>query len=566
MKIVLIYPYFLEARIHGAEEVAAVPMGLYYLGAVLRHHGYAVQILNWHDRGGQDAAMARELEALEPDLVGLSVLHANRWGAIDIARLVRRHLPRATVVLGGIGASFLWEHLLAHFEEIDAVVVGEGEETLLAMVRHLERSGGLPARLPGLALRREGKPLLTAPPRRLARLDRLPDPARYFDFQHLAMTRGCPGRCTFCGSPRFWGRRVRFHSADYVVDQIERLYRRGITFFYFCDDTFTLSRRRVQAVCRRILERDLKITWVAISKVNCVDAETLTWMRRAGCVQISFGIESGSPAVRRLLCKDIGEDAIRTAFALATGCGILARAYFIYGCPGESRATIDQTLALMDAIAPLAAIFYVLDLFPGTALYADFQRRTGATDAIWLQRIEDILYYETDPALTRDQVLEFGRTLRRHFYGRLPAYALGLRLGADPALAGLQADFLSRLALTFHQGDYARRPQIPESAAVAEALYRRALALAPDARASLGLGMLLQQRRQTAESIAVLETGLRQFPNDGQIRLCLAVSRMNAGDFRRALELLDSLGNAPQAEKFRAICLRALGLRAPDSP
>ena len=198
MKIVLIHPYFIEARVHGAEEIAAAPIGLYYVGAMLRHNGYAVEILNWHDRAGQDAAMARELQELQPDVVGFSVLHANRWGAIETARLVRRHLPQAKVVFGGIGASLLWEHLLTHFDEVDAVVVGEGEETFLALVRSLENGGQLPADLPGLALRRDGEPVLAAPARRIDRLDRLPDPARFFNFQHVSMTRGCPGRCTRC--------------------------------------------------------------------------------------------------------------------------------------------------------------------------------------------------------------------------------------------------------------------------------------------------------------------------------------------------------------------------------
>ncbi len=564
MKIALIYPYFLEARIAGPEEIAAVPIGLFYVGAMLRDHGHAVQILNWHDRAGQDKEMVKALKALQPDLVGFSVLHANRWGAIEIARLVRRHLPRAMVVFGGIGASMLWEHLLAHFAEVDAVVVGEGEETLLAVVRSLESGAALPDDLPGLALRRGGRPVLAVPPRRITDLDRLPDPARYFAFQHLSMTRGCPGRCTFCGSPRFWGRRVRFHSVAYFVDQIERLYRRGMRFFYFSDDTFTLSRRRVQAVCREIIHRALDITWVAISKVSAVDAETLAWMRKAGCVQISYGVESGSPAVRRTLCKDIQDEQVRRAFDLTAGHGILARAYFIYGCPGESEATVSETLALMDRIRPLGAIFYILDLFPGTALYEDFKRRCGATDEIWLKRVEDILYFETDPALSRDQVLAFGRTLRRHFHRHLPNYARCIKLTDDPSLSRMQADFLSRLALTFHRGDYADHPQIPDSPGVAEDLYRRALGLALDARACLGLGMLLQQRRDTAESIAVLEQGLASFADDGAIRLCLAVSWINAGDFDRAHQLLAPLGDDPQAARFRGVCQQALGKMGSD--
>lgn len=558
MKILLVYPYFLDPRLR-PEEIAAAPMGLYYVGAMLREHGYRVEVRNWHDRAGQAEALRRELAAAAPDVVGFSVLHANRWGALEIAGLVREAAPGATVVFGGIGASMLWEHLLRHFDTLDAVVVGEGEYTFLSLVQTLERDGRLPDHLPGLARRRGGRPVFDGPAPRVRDLDRLPDPARHFTFQHLGMTRGCPGRCSFCGSPRFWGRRVRFHSAGYFVGQIERLHRRGVNFFFFSDDTFTLSRRRVRAVCREILARGLEIAWVAISRVDAVDAETLGWMRRAGCIQVSYGVESGDAEIRRTLNKDIAADRIQRAFDLTTNGGLLARAYFIYGCPGETDATVAATLHLMDRLRPLGAIFYMLDLFPGTALYEKFLRRTGADDDIWLARIEDIPYCETDPDLSRERVLAWGRTLRETFHRRLPAYARGIRLTDDPAMARLHADFLSRLALTFDRGDYARREAVPEPEAVAEHLYRRALAFAPDARAYLGLGMILQRRRAADDSVAVLAEGRRHFPADGAIALCLAVSLMHTGDFGRALCLLAPLDRDPQALRMGIACHRALG-------
>ncbi len=558
MKIALVYPYFLDPRLD-PQEIAMPPIGIYYVGAMLRAHGHAVEIFNWHDRGGQAKILARELAALRPQVVGFSVLHANRWGALEIAAEVRRTLPRAAVVFGGIGASMLWRHLLAHFPQLDAVVVGEGERTFLSLVEALEQDGRLPPDLPGLALRRGGEPVFNGPAEPIRQLDELPDPARYFTFQHLVMTRGCPGRCTFCGSPRFWGRRVRFHSVAYIADQIQRLHDQGQRYFFFSDDTFTLSRRRVIALCREILDRGLAITWQAISKVTTVDAETLAWMRRAGCIQISYGVESGADEIRGLLCKDIDRDQVRRAFALTVGAGILARAYFIYGSPGESAATIQATLELMEEIQPLGAIFYILDIFPGTALYEDFQQRTGATDDIWLERREDIPYFETDPALDARQILDFGRTLRQGYYHRLPTYACNVRLNDDPSFKTLHADFLSRLALTFHQGDYARNESIENPEATAETLYRRALALAPDPRAYLGLGQLLQRRRDTSASIDFLEAGLKHFPRDGAIGLCLAISWMNAGRFRHALDLLVPLEADPRARHFAGICRQELG-------
>jgi len=128
----------------------------------------------------------------------------------------------------------------------------------------------------------------------------------------------------------------------------------------------------VIAICKEIIKRRLGITWTAISRVNYVDDEMMQWMKRAGCIQISYGVESGSRQIRDFLNKNITEKQIENAFAVTQKQGIMARAYFIYGSPGENTATIKASLDLIKKIKPLSAIFYILDIFPGTALYDQF--------------------------------------------------------------------------------------------------------------------------------------------------------------------------------------------------
>jgi len=285
----------------------------------------------------------------------------------------------------------------------------------------------------------------------------------------------------------------------------------------------------------------------------------LAWMRKAGCIQISFGVESGSPEIRRRLNKKISEQKIREAFRLTQRYGIMARAYFIYGCPGETRETIQETVDLMLEIKPLGAVFYILDLFPGTALYEDFKRRSSVTDDIWLERVEDILYFETDPHLSVDLILEFGRRLRESFYRNLPGFVEALDLIDDREFHPLHADFLSRLALTFDQGDYARIDAIANKPQIAHALYRRALFYHPDARAYLGLGILDQKAGRYVESLHTLEEGLSHFPDDEQLLTCQAVSQMNLGRFQEALASLACGPNHPAAERLAAACRKAMG-------
>jgi radical SAM superfamily enzyme YgiQ (UPF0313 family) len=560
VKIALIYPYFLDHRIF-EDDIRVVPQGLYYIGALLDSEGYEVTLLDWHDADRSAQVVETELVRLQPDVIGFSILNANRWGGIDIARTARRVCPRAVLVFGGVGATHLWHHLLSNFPEIDYIVLGEGEITFLELVRALEQDRSVPIEgVDGMALRKNGRPAKTGDRRQICNLDELPNPADLYAFQHVALTRGCAHNCSFCGSPRFWNRRVRYHSVDYFVHQLEAQHARGTTFFYFSDDTFTLDRERVIRICRCIIDRQLKINWAAISRIDLISEELLAWMRRAGCIQISFGVESGSPAIRKKLGKHISNHRIQRAFEMTQRYGIMARAYFIYGCPQETDATIQQSIDLMHAIKPLSTIFYILDVFPGTELYAGMLHRMNADDDIWLDRIEDILYFETDPDLTRDQVLEWGRRLRTSFHSHLPGYVAALELVDQPELYPFHADFLSRLALTFEHGDYARLDAISGKTELARRLYRKALEYHADARAYLGLGMQYQKSGNFSDSIEVLKQGHSRFPEDPQISICLAVSHLNALQFEQALDLLRPLDYLPQVLPFLIECCRELGL------
>jgi radical SAM superfamily enzyme YgiQ (UPF0313 family) len=492
-------------------------------------------------------------------VVGLSLLHANRWGGIEIARLVRAVVPSATVVIGGAGATFLWELLLNRFEEIDYAVVGEGERAFAELVECIgggDRNGA--AGIAGVAFRKNGRAACNPPASPEEDLDTLPDPAIYFTFRHIVSSRGCPSNCRFCGSPRIWKRRVRFHSPAYFVRQVERLTRKGVGFFYVSDDTFTLKPERVIDICRRIVDQGLAVTWAAISRVDRVNEEMLAWMRRAGCIQISYGVEHGSKKIRERLGKRLDDSQIEAAFSMTTRYGILARAYFIYGCPGETDRTVAETIGLIARIRPLSAIFYILDLFPGTDLYEEYKKRAGVTDEIWLERIEDILYFETDPKLSREQILSFGKRLRTGFYRELPRFADSVELIDDPLFYPLHADFLSRLGLTFSHGEYAGIEEIPEKEKTAQKLFQRALDYHPDHRAYLGLGMLAQRQNDFVGSIRILKEGIGHFPESEELLTCMGIDHMNLGDFRAAIACFSPFEGNGRVDGYIEACRKRL--------
>ncbi len=558
MKILLIYPYPLYDRFQ-EEDIKPVPIGLYYVGAVLKENHYNVEILNWYNIHKTPEKIGEILSAKRPDIIGFSVLNANRWGGIEIARIAKQINPDVKIVFGGVAATFLWKHFLKHFPQVDFVVVGEGEYTFLKLVRSVERGNDKKLEnLKGIAFRKNGKIIKTKDAEPIRDLDDLPIPAKYFEYQHVSYSRGCPWKCAFCGSPAFWGQKMRFHSPENFVNQLEMLYNKGTTFFYVSDDNFTIKKNRVIDICKRIIDKGLKITWVAISRVNYVDEDILYWMRKAGCTQISYGIESGSEKIRGLLNKNVTTDEIKRAFALTHKYGMIARAYFIYGSPEETCETIQETIDLMHEIKPLICVSYILEIYPGTKLYADFRQKFHVTDDVWLKRVEGICYFEIDPHLSRESVFAFGKKLRNELYENINHFVESIELIDNEELSEMHADFWSRLGMTFSHGDYSKNDAIKGKDKIAERLFKKSLGYYPNSRAYLGLGMLHQKKQRFEEAVEVLSKAVELFPESEGLNLCLGISHMNLGAYNTAISCLLKLQPSKKAAYYIEKCKQEL--------
>jgi radical SAM superfamily enzyme YgiQ (UPF0313 family) len=554
LNILLVNPSCLDPRISG-EDARIVPMGLFYIGAQLMEKGFDTEILNLADAGEDPAGVFKKvLETRKPDVIGFSVMNPNRWNAVDCARAARKIHPGAVLVFGGPAPTFLFDHLFSVCPEIDYIVKGEGEITFPELLAALE-TGEPVEDIQGLVMKRDGRIIETPPRPPLEDLDALVHPSTYFTFQHLAMSRGCPGACTFCGSPEFWGnRQVRAHSPQWLAHEMEALAKKGVTHFYISDDTFTMDKPRVLEFCRLIIQKNLSITWNAISRVDCVDEDILGAMRKAGCIQISYGVESGSEKIRKALGKPIDREKIISAFALTKSYGILPRAYFICGSPGETKDTIRESMDLIHAIQPLGAVFYMLVIFPGTFLYRSAKQKGRVSDDFWHQRVEDLPWFEIDKNLDFKTVKAFGDSLRAAFYNHLDQFAQNLDLVDKKEFYPLHADFLSRLAMTFSHGEYAADPRVKNQEKTASLLFERALALAPDARAFLGLALQKQKTRDFQGAGAVLEQGLAHFPRHKDLNLCLGICLMNQGRFKAALEFFKPFQAFPETRHYIAIC------------
>lgn len=554
LKILLVNPSCLDPRISG-EDTRIVPMGLFYIGALLMENGFDTEILNLAGAGEDPVGVFKKtLETRKPDVIGFSVMNPNRWNAVDCAKAAKMICPEAVIVFGGPAPTFLFDHLFSVCPEIDYMVKGEGEITFLELLTALE-TGVLVEGIQGLVLKKDGRLIETPPRPPLEDLDALVHPSTYFTFQHLAMSRGCPGCCTFCGSPEFWGsRKVRAHSPQWFGDEMEALAQKGVTHFYISDDTFTMDKTRVLEFCRLVAEKNLSITWNAISRVDCVDEEILAAMRKAGCIQISYGVESGSEKIRKALGKPLDREAIISAFALTKSFGILPRAYFIYGSPGETKDTIRESMDLIHTIQPLGAVFYMLVIFPGTFLYRSAKQKGRVSDDFWHQRVEDLPWFEIDDSLDFKTVKAFGDSLRTAFYNHLDQFAQDLDLVDKKEFYPFHADFLSRLAMTFSHGEYAADPRVKNQEKTATRLFEKALSLAPDARAFLGLALQKQKSRDFDGAMAALEKGMDHFPKHKDLNLCMGICLMNKGQFKAALEFFEPFQAFPETRHYMAIC------------
>ncbi|OPY02805.1 MAG: (Dimethylallyl)adenosine tRNA methylthiotransferase MiaB [Syntrophorhabdus sp. PtaB.Bin047] len=314
-----------------------------------------------------------------PDVIGLTSTTGIIDIVITIAGLIKEERPDIPIVLGGPHISAVRQEVLRH-ASVDFAVFGEGEASFLELLACIE-AGRTPADVTGIAYR-DGATLRANPAREhITDLDGLPMPmwdlfdcTDYHDFLiHgedpyiiLTTSRGCPYDCIYCGSKTTWGKKVRYYSPEYVVQELADLAARGIHNFTFVDDTFTLNKRRLKAICQGIIERDIRATFMCSSRVDTIDHETADFLKRAGCRMITFGVESASEKMLKVIKKQIHLDQVKGALAIAKNAGILTHTSYIIGCPGETRESVEQTIDFAIDMDPDVVQFSIFTPLPGT--------------------------------------------------------------------------------------------------------------------------------------------------------------------------------------------------------
>jgi radical SAM superfamily enzyme YgiQ (UPF0313 family) len=439
-------------RLREGEET--IPgMGMLILAAVARTRGYRVHLVDAKRAGASVEDATREILALAPDYLGLSATTISVNNAARIAHRVKAAAPGVVTIVGGPHVSAIPERTMEAFPAFDYGVVGEGEVSLFELLDRLEARQPVDA-VAGLVYRqwREGG-RVQANPRApyIDDLDALPMPAWDLlpDFPHrfrpsilshpqtpvasLITSRGCPFSCAFCDRSTS-GKRGRMHSVGTVVALCRHLVERGVKHILFVDDLFTVRKQRVIELCHALLDEGLRFTWSCNSHPNLLDLDTMRLMRRAGCWQIAYGIESGSQRVLDVVKREVRIPRMRETLRMTRAAGIRTKGYVMIGHPTEGLDSLEETAAFLRDVELDICQVTKFTPYPGTPAYPTIHEH-GTFDEDW-ERMNAMNFVFIPHGLGTDVLERYFDHLYRTFYSRPDVlWGLARLLFREPSFA-----------------------------------------------------------------------------------------------------------------------------------
>jgi radical SAM superfamily enzyme YgiQ (UPF0313 family) len=446
----------------GEEEIPGI--GTLTLAAVARERGHRVHIVDGKRTGTPVEDVAASVARLAPDHVGISATTISIHNAARIAAGVKALVPGAVVTVGGPHVSALPEPTLETFAGFEYGIAGEGERSYVDLIARLAEGADVRG-VAGLVWRDGGRVRANPPAPYLDgdELDRLPEPAWDLvpgfplDFQpnvfnyratpvaSVVTSRGCPFSCTFCDRSTS-GRKGRFHSVDYVVALCRRLERMGVRHVLFYDDLFTVSRRRIVELCDRFLAEGFRFTWSCNSHPNLLDGEHLRLMRRAGCWQIAYGIESGSQRILDVVKHEVRIPRMLETLRQTRAAGIRTKGLLMMAHPTEGEDSLAETVNFLRT-APLDLVQITkFTPYPGTPSYPTV-RQHGAFDEDW-ERMNAMNWVFVPKGLTAEVLERYFRLAYRAFYTRPDVlWGLARTLAAEPRYLRRVATYV-RVGLT----------------------------------------------------------------------------------------------------------------------
>jgi anaerobic magnesium-protoporphyrin IX monomethyl ester cyclase len=406
-----------------------------------------IDVLDCQVEGLDWTGLEKRIETFDPDMVAASSLGTcNAYTTVRALEAAKKVKPSVLTVTGGQHFTALAQESLATYPSIDFIARSEGEETLTQLIHALTRGERDLTNVQGLSYRANGRIVHNAARPLIEDLDSLPLPAYHFvedklgkyhftmmadrDTRYMIVegSRGCLYDCNFCGQWPFWRGKWRAKSPRKIAEEMEQLYSRyGTDFFWLTDDNFNLARGK--ELSREIVRRGIgeRIMWFTQARCDDVasNPEAISEMRRAGCYWILLGVESGDQAQLNEFHK--GEEAkdAAEAFRVLKRNDIFAQGTFIIGNRKDTRESIARLRGFVNSLDPDLAIFMILTPFPGTALYEEARSKGWIEDPNWsdYDMIHAVMPTES---LSTGMVQEELYECYRSFYGSGPRRLKGL--------------------------------------------------------------------------------------------------------------------------------------------
>jgi radical SAM superfamily enzyme YgiQ (UPF0313 family) len=402
-KIVFISPPYASIA-EGYEFVKVITnnapsLGLLYLAAEVRLHGYEPQVIESNIMSYSIHDVIDKVVESNPAYVGITLFTVGVINSSRIAKSLKERLPDLLIIIGGPHVSSMGRETMERYPQFDYAIPGEGEKSLVALLETIENDAS-PGSVPELIYRRDGFVRQSTGGAVNRDLDRLPMPAwdllpgfpkaykpAIYDFPRgpvatIAASRGCPFHCKFCDTSTF-GDRVRYYSPAKVVEMMQYLrHQYGVRHIMFVDDLFLASRKRAIEFCELLIKSKLDMTWSCTSRVDTVHEDVLKLMKRAGCWEISFGLESGSQWLLGNMRKSANIEDSEKAVRLTAAAGIRTKGLFMLGYPGESIATINETKRFIRTIPMTTMNLTKFTPYPGSPIYHELYG-TNIRDDHW---------------------------------------------------------------------------------------------------------------------------------------------------------------------------------------
>jgi len=389
-----------------------IPLSLAYVASYLRENGNCIELVDCQATEINSDCLTNQIVCFKPDLIVISTGFPSIKGDVHAVEKIRNSIPEVKIAVIGMYPTLLGKRCLDEYPNIDFAVIGEPEWVVCKLADSIEKVKPL-SEIKGLAYRNGNELVVNQPQNYLDNdINALPFPARDLlendsyrlagsndKFTHINIARGCPYKCEFCTASEYNGKSFRKRNIESIISEIDEcITRYDIRNFVFWFEEYSFDHTFAVGLCDAIIQKKYQINWFARSRVDNLTLRLLQKMKESGCKGLSLGIESSSQHILDNVQKEITVEQITDAIRIAKQIGISTTGHFIFGLPGETQETADETIRFAKNSGLDFAQFYCAVPYPNTP-FGDLAKKND-----WI-RTEDYSKYHFTESVSRNECL-----------------------------------------------------------------------------------------------------------------------------------------------------------------